>query len=256
MADQRQVWFEFVRTRNPQLRERLILQYAPLVKYVIGRVALALPSTLDFDDLLQFGMIGLIKALERFDPSIGTKFETFAIPRIRGSIIDELRSLDVIPRSTRQRMREIYAAQEDLSRELDRDPTTDEIAETTGMTPGRVVQVINQTSLVSTSLDRPLESDDDGEAISLVDVVEDRQSPDPVAEIESRERERELAEAIDILPERERLLLALYYQEDLTMKEIAAVLEISESRVCQLHARALIKLRTTMGAGRQVQTSA
>ena len=256
MNNQRELWIEFVRTRDAALRERLILQYTPLVKYVIGRVALALPGTIDSDDLLQFGTIGLIKALDRYDPFIGTKFETFAIPRIRGSIIDELRSQDVIPRSTRQRMREITAAQETLLRAMGRDPTIPEIAESTGMTERRVVEVINLTSMIATSLDRPMEVDTDGEAISLVEVVEDLRSPNPVASMARSELESDVANAIDELPERERLLLALYYQEDLTMKEIAAVLNISESRVCQLHARAVLKLRTTMGADSHVKASA
>ncbi len=254
--NQRELWIEFARTRDTTLRERLILQYIPLVKYVIGRVALALPGTIDSDDLLQFGTIGLIKALDRYDPSIGTKFETFAIPRIRGSIIDELRSQDVIPRSTRQRMREITAAQETLLRAIGRDPTFPEIAESTGMTERRVVEVINLTSMIATSLDRPMEVDTNGESITLVEVVEDPRSPNPVASSERRELESDVADAIDELQERERLILALYYQEDLTMKEIAAVLSISESRVCQLHARAVLKLRTTMGADSHVKASA
>jgi len=216
----------------------------------MGRIAIALPPTVDSDDLLQFGTIGLIRALDRYDHTLGTKFETFAIPRIRGSIIDELRALDVIPRSTRQRMREIQHVQEQLARDLGCDPSPDEIAALTGMTPHRVSEVINLTAMSSTSLDRPMEVDAEGEAISLVEVVEDAASPNPEARLENRELEAKLAAAIDQLPERERLLLALYYQEDLTMKEIA------ESRVCQIHARAVVKLRAHLQSAARVKTPA
>ena len=247
-------WVEYKRTNDPGLREKLILQYTPLVKYVLGRIALTIPDILESEDILSYGIIGLITAVERFDPAKGVKFETYAISRIRGSIIDELRSLDWIPRSARQRTREITRAMADLEVELQRTPTDQEVAARLGLDLEKYRQSLATTAIGTFSLDQPVAADEDSELISVVDVIPDESSPDPSVQAEMRELEDELTAAIETLPERERLLLSLYYREDLTMKEISQVLEISESRVCQIHARAVLKLRAHLSNRGHAQT--
>ena len=241
------LWVKFKATKDgpvrKKLRDTLILQYTPLVKYVLGRIAVTIPDILESEDILSYGTIGLIAAVERFDPAKGVKFETYAIARVRGNIIDELRSLDWIPRSARQRVRQITQAMAELESELRRHPSDEEVAERVGIGVDSYRSTLTHTSVATFSLDRPVEVAEESEPISVGDVIADENSPDPILEAEMRELEDELTGAIEELPERERLLLSLYYHEDLTMKEISHVLEISESRVCQIHARAVLKLR-------------
>ncbi len=237
------LWMEYKRNGDSGIREKLIIQYVPLVKYVLGRLAVTIPDILESEDILSYGTIGLITAVERFDPTVGVKFETYAIARIRGSIIDELRSLDWIPRSARQRVREITKAMSELEVELQRRPTDEEVADRVGVGVESYRNTLANTSVATFSLDRPVEVAEESDPISVGDAIPDEGSPDPSLEAELRELEDELTGAIEQLPERERLLLSLYYHEDLTMKEISQVLEISESRVCQIHARAVLKLR-------------
>jgi len=240
------LWQEYAATRDLKLRERLILQYAPLVKYVVGRLAINLPTILESEDILSAGTIGLISAVERFDPHRGVKFETYAIARIRGAIIDELRSLDWIPRSARQRAREIEQAVSTLEAQLGRMPTDEEVAAHLNMDVETYFQALLDASVFTLSLDSPLAVDDEGDLTTLIDVQEDPDSPDPVAELESAELVELLKESIKSLPERDQLILSLYYIEELTMKEISQVLHISESRVCQVHSRAIIQLRAAL----------
>ncbi|MBM4417058.1 MAG: FliA/WhiG family RNA polymerase sigma factor [Chloroflexi bacterium] len=240
------LWNDFAARRDGATRERLILQYAPLVKYVVGRIALNLPSVVDSDDVLSYGTIGLIDAVERFDPERGIKFETYAISRIRGAIIDALRSLDQIPRTTRQRAREIETAIAELESKLRRPPAEEEVARHLGMDLERYRDVIVRSGTTTVSLDALLLSDDEEGGPRA---FEDRDSPDPQNTAVRREAERLLVEAVKRLPERERLVLSLYYYQELTMKEISRVMEISESRVCQLHAQAILRLRAGMRLG-------
>ena len=240
------LWTQYVGQRDPALRERMILQYAPLVKYVVGRLAMSLPSVLDSEDVVSFGIMGLIDAVERYDPTRGTKFETYAIPRIRGSIIDNLRSLDQIPRSTKQKAREIERAFAFLESNLGRPPSDEEVAQYMGVSLERFQQMCLQSSVVTLSLDSILDSDEDGGTISRLSTLADRNSPDPQSLAERREVLNALMEAVQRLPERERQVLALYYVEELTLKEIAKVIGVSESRVCQLHSQAVLRLRGHM----------
>ncbi len=240
------LWRQYKATRDPSTREKLILQYTPLVKYVLGRLAVTLPDIIDSEDIMSYGLIGLITAVERFDPDKGVKFETYGISRIRGTIIDELRSIDWIPRSARERVREITRSMARLEVQLERSPTDAEVAEDIGMDVQRYRDTLARTSVTTFSLDRPVELSGDDERISVGDVIADESSPDPGREFEMRELEDELTLAIEDLPDRDRLLLSLYYHEDLTMKEISQVLEISESRVCQIHARAVLRLRAKL----------
>jgi RNA polymerase sigma factor for flagellar operon FliA len=238
-----QLWSEYSSGRDAGLREKLILQYAPLVKYVVGRLAIGLPSVLDFEDVLSYGTLGLIEAVERFDPTKGVKFETYAISRIRGSIIDALRALDRLPRSVRQKARVVDRATSELEVSLGRSPTDREVADHLGISLDEHNEILANASWVTVSLDGLLEGNESGEGNPAVESAPPGHEEEISHGIERRELVQTLAEEIGILPEREKLVVALYYQEELTMKEISKVLEISESRVCQLHAKALQRLR-------------
>ncbi len=238
-----QLWAEYVSDRDGRVREQLILQYAPLVKYVVGRLAIGLPTVLDFEDVLSYGTLGLIEAVERYDPTKGVKFETYAISRIRGSIIDALRALDRLPRSVRQKARQVDKATAELETTLGRSPTDREVAELMGITLDDHQEILANASWVTVSLDGLLEGNESGEGNPAVEAAPPGRDEEIGHGIERRELVQTLAAEIDVLPEREKLVVALYYQEELTMKEISKVLEISESRVCQLHAKALQRLR-------------
>ncbi|GBD23805.1 RNA polymerase sigma factor FliA [bacterium HR29] len=223
-------------------REAAIRQYAPLVKYVVGRLAIGLPSILDYEDILSYGTIGLIEALDRYDGSKGVKFETYAIARIRGAIIDALRSLDRLPRSVRQKAKRLDQATSQLMLELGREPTDEEVAQALGITLEQYQQMLIDTSWVTVSLDGLLDRDEQSDT-GMTDLPADPNQEDFTLAIERRQLLEALARAIRSLPEREALILSLYYKDEMTMREIAEILEISESRVCQLHARALSRLR-------------
>jgi RNA polymerase sigma factor FliA len=236
------LWARYVKRRDAGLREELILQYAPLVKYVMGRLAISLPSIIDYEDILSFGTIGLIEAVERFDPDKGVKFETYAISRIRGAIIDALRSLDRLPRSVRQKAKEADLAIVTLTHDLGRDPTDEEIAAALGVPVDAYRKHLIDASWVTVSLDANSSSGDDEDDGGVI-AVPDPDEADISVGIEQQELIGELGQAIRELPDREQLVLSLYYKDELTMREVSKVLGISESRVCQLHARALSRLR-------------
>jgi len=230
---------------DPSAREALILQYVPFVKYLAGRLSVALHPVLDLEDLVSAGIMGLIKAVEHFDPSRGAPFESYASTRIRGAILDHIRSLDVISRKARQRAREIEKTMASLQSELGRLPTDDELAEQMGLDLETYCKSLAQSAPAVASLDW-LVSREDSEESNLLSTLVDTESPDPVSVAERRGLLDALAEAISNLDERDRLILALYYKEELTMKEISQVMGVSESRVCQLHARALLRLRAQL----------
>lgn len=240
------LWEEYFQERKPALRERLILQYAPLVKYAVDRLAISLPAVLDAEDLVSYGIIGLIDAIERFDLGRGVKFETFALPRIRGTVLDQLRALDWLPRSSRQRAKDIQRTITQLRDQFGRMPTDEEIAGHLGLDMDRYHQAVQEAATVTLSLDHVLSQDEEDSPLSLADLVEDKEAANIGGRIERVELVRALARSIEELPERDRMVIALYYHEELTMKEISRVLEISESRVCQLHARAVLKLRASL----------
>ena len=223
-------------------RDELIQQYAPLVKYVVGRLAIGLPAILDYEDILSYGTIGLIEALDRFDSSKGVKFETYAINRIRGSIIDALRMLDRLPRSVRQKAKRLDAVTAELMAELDRDPTEDEIAEAAGMTMQQYQKALVDSSWVTVSLDGMLDRDENNDS-AATEMPADPRDEDFTRRLEKRQLVEALTDSVKALPERELLIVSLYYRDEMTMKEIAKILEISESRVCQLHGRAVGRLR-------------
>jgi len=233
-------------------REVAIRQYAPLVKYVVGRLAIGLPAILDYEDILSYGTIGLIEALDRFDGSKGVKFETYAISRIRGAIIDALRALDRLPRSVRQKAKRLDIVTVDLTAANGREPTDEEVAEGMGMTLVQYHQTLVDCSWVTVSLDGLLDRDENNEGSGATDMPADPNEEDFTQRLEKRQMLDALTGAVKGLPEREWLIVSLYYRDEMTMKEIAQILEISESRVCQLHGRALSRLRSRLARERNV----
>jgi RNA polymerase sigma factor for flagellar operon FliA len=243
-----ELWRDYLATSDPALREQLILQYAPLVKYVVGRMAVASSSILDMEDLLGFGTLGLIDAVSRFDPTRGVKFETYALQRIRGSIIDSFRKLDIVPRSARRRAREIEGAHAQLQQSLGREPDDDEVADHLGLSRDGLSRAMMEASCAILSMERPLAMLDGDDSLTLADTIEDENAVVPQAEIERHEEREALVSALQLLNERDRLVISLYYYEELTLREISEVLGVTESRVCQLHARAIARLRASLRA--------
>jgi RNA polymerase sigma factor for flagellar operon FliA len=239
-----QQWHRFKSTGEDDAREKLILHYAPLVKYVASRVATGLPASVDQADLVSYGMFGLIDALTKFEPGRGNKFETYAIPRIKGAIIDELRAMDWVPRSIRFKAREIEKAHTDLESMLKRQPSEQEMAERLGISRRELHDVVSQISFVSVlALDELVSvGADRGEQVSLIDTLADR-GIDPTSGVESQETRGLLAAAINELSEREKIVVTLYYFEGLTLAEIGEILGVTESRVCQIHTKAVGGLR-------------
>jgi RNA polymerase sigma factor for flagellar operon FliA len=230
-------------TNNGQLREKLILKYLHLVRYVVSRLPITLPISIATEDLISYGTMGLMEAVERFDPERGLKFETYAVTRIRGSIIDQLRFQDWIPRGVRKRSKTLLETMHRMEDELGRPPNDEELAVAMGVSKQKIQVMLSETQNLVLSLDDSYGHDQSGTNMTLLDMVEDKNSPDPQGEFEAGELRKRLAEAISSLPEREKLLIALYYHENMTLKEIGEVICVSESRVCQLHAQAILRLR-------------
>ncbi len=242
-------WRRYKLEADEHARERLVLAYSPLVKYVAGRMAASLPSHVEEADLISYGLIGLIAAVERFDLERAIKFETFAITRIKGSIIDELRSLDWVPRSVRARAREIERANAQLEHRLHRAPTDTEMAEALEMSvddfQGALTQIANSSVIALDELWTL--SDSSGDQVSLLDTIRDPNAPDPARVLDSSEMRGRVSDEIARLPEREKLVVALYYYENLTLREIGEVLGVTESRVSQLHTQAILRLKSRLG---------
>jgi RNA polymerase sigma factor FliA len=240
-----QLWREFKTSADQRLRERLILHYSPLVKYVAGRVGVGLPPNIEQADLVSYGIFGLIDAIEKFDISRAIKFETYAISRIKGAIIDELRAIDWIPRSVRYKAREVEKAYAALEGRLHRTPTESEVATELGISLDDLHTIFSQVSFVNViALDELLNvGGERGDKMSLVDTLEDTKAEDPVAAFETEETKYLLARAINTLPEREKIVVTLYYYEGLTLAEIGQVLGVTESRICQMHTKAVLQLR-------------
>jgi RNA polymerase sigma factor FliA len=238
-------WHLYKESGDPQARDQLILAYSPLVKYVAGRMSSGLPAHIEEGDLVSYGLLGLIGALERFDPSRNVKFETYAISRIKGSIIDELRALDWVPRSVRSWARKVEVAVTRLENQLTRAPTDDEIAAELGIDVNEFQSILNQISNASiVALDEFWDSAGSSQdKVNLIDTIEDSEAPDPSRAYRIQAIKETLAAAIQRLPERERIVIGLYYYEGLTLKEIGEVLGVTESRVSQLHTKAILRLR-------------
>lgn len=242
-----ELWRAYKIRNDRGSRDILISRYAPLVKYVAGRVSVNLPKSVDEGDLVGYGTLGLIDAIERFDPARGVKFETYAIARIRGSMIDGLRSMDWVPVSVRHRNRTLEKTIKDLENQLGRSATDEEVAAELGVTAAEYNQRIqDMAGSVILSLEDVWGNPEEGEAPTRMAELRDEKAVDPLDEAEWSSRREALARAIDNLPDRERLVITLYYFEGLTVKEIAYVLKVSPSRVSQLHTKAVIRLRGAM----------
>ena len=244
------LWRRYKSSGDERARERLVIAYAPLVKYVAGRLSSGLPAHIEEADLISYGLTGLISAIERFDLSREIKFETYAITRIRGSILDELRTLDWVPRSVRARAKEIERANMKLEARFQRAPTDDEVAGELNISVDDFHEVLLQISNSTiVALDELWSvSDSGGDQVSLLDTLPDRGAPDPQQLVDQGELRDRIADAIAALPEREKLVIALYYYENLTLREIGEVLGVTESRVSQLHTKAVLRLRSKLGS--------
>ena len=248
------VWAEFVATRRAELRDELIVEYAPLVRFVVGRLGIPPTGILDAEDLISYGVIGLINAIDRFDPSRGIRFEAFATPRIRGAVIDQLRALNWLPRSAVTRVRQVESALAELEQRLGRPAKEEEVAAELQVAVERYRQMLQEASTMILSLDAPLSMlPADDNVATLADLLEDLGEPGPAEHFEQHETIQTLSHAIEQLPSREQMLLSLYYEEELTMKEISKLMHVSESRVCQLHMQAILRLRSMMNARQAAQ---
>jgi RNA polymerase sigma factor for flagellar operon FliA len=242
------LWREFRARGDQAIRDRLIVTYAPLVKYVAGRLGSGLPAHVDDEDLVSYGLLGLIGAIERYDPDRDVKFETYAIARIRGAIIDELRALDWVPRSVRSRARDIERAIAELEAKLARAPTDEEISQKLGLSEEELNDSLSEISRSSiAALDELWTiSGTSGDQVALIDTIEDPEAPDPQSSLSQTEMREAIADAIARLPEREKLVVTLYYYEELTLREIGEVLGVTESRVSQLHTKAVLRLKARL----------
>jgi RNA polymerase sigma factor for flagellar operon FliA len=242
------LWIDYKTSGRKHFRDQLIVQYSALVKYVAGRVSVGLPHTIEQADLVSYGMFGLIDAIDKFDTGRNIKFETYAITRIKGAIIDELRSVDWVPRSVRAKARAVENAYTDLEGRLLRTPTDVEVAAEMEISETDLQQIFTQISFVGiVALDDVLSggNGERGEATTLGDTLADR-GDGPVAAYEVEEMKQILSMAINRLGDREKVVLTLYYYESLTLAEIGQVLGVTESRVCQIHTKAILQLRGRM----------
>jgi len=243
MAVTDEIWREYRQSRDAELKNEIVLAHLPLVKYLAGRLAVKLPSFIGQEDLESYGVFGLLEAVEKFNPDLGVSFKAYAYNRIRGAMIDEIRKLNWIPRTLWQKIQHLNATREKLQKELGEQVASDALARAMGITVTELYKLEGQVNLLSlSSLDETV-SIGDGERVRWGDMIQDSDSPDPLDVIEKEESKRLLIKATEELPEKDRTVLALYYQEELTLKEIGKVLDVSESRVCQLHTRALNRLR-------------
>jgi RNA polymerase sigma factor for flagellar operon FliA len=242
------LWSDYKADGTKAARDRLIVHYSPLVKYVAGRVASGMPQNVDQSDLVSYGIFGLIDAIDKFDISRAIKFETYAIARIKGAIIDELRSVDWVPRSVRAKARNIERAYAALEARLHRTPSDEEVAAELGIGEDDLQQVFTQVSFVGlVALDEVLGGGGEGQSQTLGDTIPDK-GAQPSAVYEVEEMKQLLAAAINRLGDREKMVLSLYYYEGLTLAEIGRALGVTESRICQIHTKAVLQLRSRLKA--------
>lgn len=242
------VWGEYFRDKNQKaVRDTLIVQYIYLIRYVVGRVKVSLPSTISLEDIAGYGVEGLINAIERYSPQKNTRFETYALIRIRGAILDRIRAQDFLPRSVRKKIKDIKAAQEKLKQELGRMPTTSEVAAAVDMTADKVSQILSEDTTMTSLYEKRGNTED---SMEIIDTIEDTKKLNPQEQMEEKNVKQQLERALQRLPERERVIMVLYYQENMTLKEIGATLSMSESRVCQLHAQSIMKLKNILSEDR------
>ncbi len=251
--DIERLWTDYKKSGGQAARDQLILHYSPLVKFVASRVAVGLPQNVEQSDLVSYGIFGLIDAIDKFDLERGYKFETYAIARIKGAILDELRSIDWVPRSVRAKARQVEKAYAKLEARHKRTPTDEEVAEELGLTEGQFADLLGKISFVGlVALDEVLSigGSDRGESMTLGDTLAEP-GEGPVGQYEVEEMRQLLAEAINRMPDREKMVLTLYYYEGLTLAEIGSVLGVTESRVCQIHTKSVLQLRSRIMAAQR-----
>jgi RNA polymerase sigma factor for flagellar operon FliA len=241
------LWKKYKKTKDKQIREHFVKQYAPLVKYVAGKIAIGMPQNVDFDDLVGYGVFGLLDAIEKFDPNKDIKFKTYAVTRIRGAIYDELRSIDWVPRSVRQKAKELERVIGKLENRLGRSAKDEEIAKELGVSVKELRTLILKISGASIlSLSDVWFVGDESDKVSVMETIESPRSLNPDVIVEREEVKNIIVEAISDLPDKEKKVLILYYYEDLTLKEIGEVLQVTESRISQLHTKAIMRLRSKL----------
>lgn len=242
------VWEKYLADKSDKKsRDILIVQYIYLVRYTVGRVKVSLPATISIEDIAGYGVEGLINAIERFSPMKNSRFETYALIRIRGAILDKIRAQDFLPRSVRKKIKDIKQASEFLKQKLGRTPTNTEIANYLDMDVDKVSQIMSEDVVVTSIYDKRGTADD---SMEIIDTIEDSTKLNPQEQLEEKNVKSDLQRALQRLPERERVLMVLYYQENMTMKEIGETMGMSESRVCQLHAQAIMKLKNILNENR------
>ena len=237
----------FADKSNKALRDQLIVQYIYLTRFVIGRIKGTLPPSFSVEDIASYGIEGLIDAIEKFSVEKGARFETYALLRIRGNIIDKIRSQDFLPRSTRKRIKDVKNATEELRVKIGRMPTTTEVAQYMGIEKERVNEILAEDTSVYSLYDKKGTAED---SVEIIETVQDENKLTPEEQLEEKDVKKELHDALKRLPERERMIMVLYYHENMTLKEIGDMIDVSESRVCQLHAQAIMKLRKTLSQER------
>lgn len=245
-AGRKKLWEEYAKAKAPEIREKIILEYAPLVKVVAGRLSMYLGYNVEYEDLVSYGIFGLIDAIDKFDFLKDVKFETYASLRIRGAILDQIRKMDWIPRTIRQKQKKIDAVIRDIEARCGRNATDEEIAEGLGITGEEYVDWQSQMKITNVvSLNEFLEQG--SEVSNEASHTKSTQFDSPEEVLERDELKKMLTEALELLTEKERKVIVLYYYEELTLKEISSILEVSESRISQLHTRALQKMKVKMG---------
>ena len=238
------LWELYLNDRgNKPARDKLIVQYIYLVRYAVSRIKMTIPATISAEDITSYGVEGLMNAVERYSVQQNCRFETYALIRIRGSILDRIRAQDFLPRSVRKKIKDIKHAIEELKQDLSRMPTTSEIARYLDMEEEKVIQILSEDVTISSIYDKKGSGDD---SLEVIDTIQDEHKKNPQEQMEDKDVKTSLQRALMRLPERERTLLVLYYQENMTMKEIGQTLGMSESRVCQLHAQGIMKLKNIL----------
>ena len=247
------LWQTYIQDRSRKdIRDTLIVQYIYLIRYVVGRVKVVLPATISIEDVAGYGVEGLINAIEKYSPQKNARFETYALIRIRGAVLDKIRAEDFLPRSLRKKIKDIKNAQEKLKQELGRMPTTQEISQYMGMEPEKISQLLSEDATITSIYDKKGSNDD---SLEIIDTIEDTNKLTPHEQAEENTVKAELERALLRLPERERIIMVLYYQENMTLKEIGETIDMSESRVCQLHAQAIMKLKNILSENRTARLS-
>lgn len=242
------LWLEYLKDKSKkELRDKLIVQYIYLTRYVISRVKMTLPQSFTLEDVTSFGVEGLIDSIEKYTPDKGARFETYALMRIRGAIIDKIRSQDWIPRSTRKKIKEIKAIAENLKQSLGRAATMVELSVACNMEKEKIEALLADEMQITSIYEKKGNSE---ESVEVIDTIQDEHAMTPLEQLVDKDVKNELQMALKRLPERERVIMVLYYHENMTLKEIGEAINVSESRVCQLHSQAIMKLKNILTSNR------